>query len=1326
MSTQRLIWTACPNGVAKDGKLRISVAIGPQLFASKAPGTLAQFPDFEDWPATKITWKARIGSHVVTAKVVSAAPSQALYKALFHATTPVDTYEYASPSANSMVSYPASFMHNFHLGTYQGLAHNIPEDGGLHSVTHLLHDSPLSQLPQNSRELNDIMQGVLDTLPEGGGPIPVDHTQNVPTAVGLATVFLTPPPPPAELGDGEVPAELPKPTVPKFDFHNAYSLLQRHPALLRLFGFVVDLEVPRPKGLPQTVGLSVTATWHPKLGAAKTTNVFPVTMTTSANWLAAPRPTDPEIADGLFRLSDKGKYDVLEMDVDGATFKTLNFVQAVSNAHGPRKSADTPTAYGAPALRSAGLSLSKIGHGDSMFQNWVNNDAFNGAVSATPPGPVTLFAEDIAQGYRVDVWERSRGRWFQLCARSAAPKPVGIGGYGIGKPRHVVPVPHGDEGWLEPVPTRTPRNDPFPLIYLPETLLRWAGWSLIASRPGKHLTDDSSGHLADQSGNAPPADAHFQLQIEYSATPGTLPTLRFGDGYRFRARVVDLAGNSIPFEPHGSFAHTTPQTVYGRFEPLASPVIIPCARRTPGESLERLVLRSNFDIPDDSPLIGPCERHLAPPAAAEEILETHGALDNAGGGPRKDAYALLAERDGLSYKAHSVLDQYGGKIEMLNAHNEWIYYPPGERHHPPLGVPYLPDVLSHGVALHGLPGAGSQRLLVPNSLGQWPNRRAVRLVVKAGGKHPSLPPAGVADGPITVYAPKASVTTVRLSSYFGANQLGSMKLWQLLESAGLGKPKLKDLIMAGGHYMFTPFRELVIVHAVRQPLTAPQVHQLASSRGQHATYTLLTGKLGANPPSTQRVDMLSVYTDPFDDGTSKQGSVPMTSKARVAEFPLDSHHSDVIDFTKLRQDFGDTKHHEVFYHLLATTRFAEYFTQTATVKLAGTTPVVVSHKGFAAGTVVVTGTGRHASTTYMAGKDFHENDAHGMITRIAKGSIANGAEVEVQFVAPPITRSSLESVARPPTSAGFRLSIPSSARPPAPDVRYLIPAFGWARKDLTKSKVSARHGNLLRAYLGRPWFDTGSGELLGVVIGAPPGGRHLPANLTPFATGYGSDPIFAEAPVHTTPKASDFKLAVHHGRGLMLAEHAGGLPWFDVVGHEVSFDPDRKLWFSDIEVDLGGSYFPFVKLALVRYQPSSLPGVEISRVVQADFIQVAPDRTLTLTFPADNKVRVVVTGPGYLATSNTGTDDTMRAYVQEQLVKTSDENLRWQNVSPNGTALKLTVKSASFFSWEGTLTLPTPRSARKYRIYVAESEQHKVVHAGDDRARVTYLDAIEI
>jgi hypothetical protein len=1333
MSTnqQRVIWTACPNGIASNGKLRISVAIGPQLLAAKSPATLAGFPDFADWPAAKITWQVVIGSDLSEGTVVSAAPSSALYTALFRPSTPVDTFIYSSPTAKPLISYPSAFMHQFFAGLYGQLATSLPAGGGLHSVDDLFRGSALGQLPPSGRELGDLVDNALGLLPANGGPVPVRQTQNVSTAIGLATALLAPPPPASGIipNEDESAAALPPVPVPEFDFHNAYSLIQRHPALLRLFGFVVDLEVPRPAELAGTVGLSVNPHWTPKLGAGSTVNVSPVTMTTAATWLPAPRGTSPEIAGGLLRLSDKGAYEVLEMDVDGATLKTLNFVQAVANAQGPRRSADTPTSYGVPALRSAGLSLSKIGNADSVYQNWLDNNVFAAAAGANPPQPVTLFAEDLAQGYRVDVFESSRGRWFQLCARSAAPKPVGLGGYGIGKPPHVVPVPAGDEGWIEPV-TSEPQNAHVmaePPVTVPETLLRWSGWSLIASRPGKHLTDDSADSLAAPSGNAPPANAHFQLQVEYAATRGTLPTLRFGSGYRFRARVVDLAGNSLPFEPHASFTQTTAPVTYGRLEPVASPVIVPCAPRTPGESLERLVIRSNFDIPDDSPQITACERHLAPPASSVELLETHGALD-VKGVPDKAAYAMLAGRDGVNYATAEVVKRFGGKHDdqPLNAGQTWLYYPPRPKpsaSEPAFGVPYLPDVLGRGVSLLGLPGAGAGHLMVPFDAGRWPNRRSVRLVVQAGSKHPGVPPAGEADGAITVFAPKASVSTVRLSSYFAADQLGSLKLWQWLEAGGHGTAALKKQILDGGHYMLTPFRELTIVHAVRQPLTAPQVRKLTSDRSAGATYTLLTGSLAANPPSSQRVDVLSVYTDPIDDGSSPQGAVDRQTKARVAEIELASDQSGTIAVRDLRQDFGDTKHHEVFYQLLATTRFAEYFTETVIVKLAGSKPVVVSHAGFAPGTVTVKGTGKKSSVTYLLGVDYAEDDQTGSLARITSGSITAGAEVEVQFVAPPITRSSLEKAAKPPTASGFRLSVPSSARPPAPDVRYLVPAFSWDRKTTS----SVRHGNLLRVYLGRPWFESGAGELLGVVIPQPTAGSGLPTNILPLTSGYGSDPVFNTGSV-VTPSASDFKLAVAVGKELLLAEQSDATPWVNVAGHKVAFDSQRGLWYSDIEISAGASYFPFVKLALVRYQPGSLAGLELSRVVQADFLQIAPDRSLSLSFPSAKSVQVTVTGPAYQATSDPDTADLIRAEVQEATIQTSDDNLRWTTVPAGsaGVVLKVISDKASGRVWQGKVTLPAARGTKKFRIAVTEFEQHKVVQTGNLEFRVVYTDAIEI
>ena len=125
----------------------------------------------------------------------------------------------------------------------------------------------------------------------------------------------------------------------------------------------------------------------------------------------------------------------------------------------------------------------------------------------------------------------------------------------------------------------------------------------------------------------------------------------FRGTYRFRARAVDLAGNSVPFTKAGGFTWATGEVTYRRFEPVTSPVLVPTAPRTPGEHLEHLVIRSNYDIPDDDPSIVACERHIAAPFTGEDMAETHGVLDGPDGHPDPSSYTLIADRDGLTYKS---------------------------------------------------------------------------------------------------------------------------------------------------------------------------------------------------------------------------------------------------------------------------------------------------------------------------------------------------------------------------------------------------------------------------------------------------------------------------------------------------------------------------------------------------------------------------------------------------------------------------------------------------------------------------------------------------
>ena len=96
----------------------------------------------------------------------------------------------------------------------------------------------------------------------------------------------------------------------------------------------------------------------------------------------------------------------------------------------------------------------------------------------------------------------------------------------------------------------------------------------------------------------------------------------------------------------------------------------------------------------------------------------------------------------------------------------------------------------------------------------------------------------------------------------------------------------------------------------------------------------------------------------------------------------------------------------------------------------------------------------------------------------------------------------------------------------------------------------------------------------------------------------------------------------------------------------MAFDAARKLWYCDIEMDGGEAYFSFVRLALARYQPESIVGAHLSRVVLADFIQLLPDRSASITFdPIDTtSLEVAVTGPTHAGPGAV----TMTAMVQMQ------------------------------------------------------------------------------
>jgi len=85
-----------------------------------------------------------------------------------------------------------------------------------------------------------------------------------------------------------------------------------------------------------------------------------------------------------------------------------------------------------------------------------------------------------------------------------------------------------------------------------------------------------------------------------------------------------------------------------------------------------------------------------------------------------------------------------------------------------------------------------------------------------------------------------------------------------------------------------------------------------------------------------------------------------------------------------------------------------------------------------------------------------------------------------------------------------------------------------------------------------------------------------------------------------------------------------------VQGFKPQWDDDRKLWYVDVELQPSSAYYTFVRFGLCRYQPDSLPDLEISKVVRAEFSQLLADRTATLSYGV-NVINVSLSGPSALS-----------------------------------------------------------------------------------------------
>jgi len=1325
-----------------------------------------------------------------------------------------------------------------------------------------------------------------------------------------------------------VPPGPPKPPAPapdelnwarNIDFHQLVSSVSDYPEISQRLGLRLDFQIPdRAIQKPGKVSIHVK---DPAIGPHVLSPKTEYTVTRGfrakaddasglqEGFLPFGRTETIPVRDvtGRMRSYTVPVFDVVPGDVEGAVGKIANFAEQLLSPDQMKPGA-TDAVF--PALRSAGLAVAHTQR-DRWFQTLLlrASQIHDGLKNQDPA--LVLRMEDLIRGFRIDVREIRRtpngapqfGPWRSLCERQAA--------YSIG-PSQPPLVTSTDEGWValgltqgqsdappvagappiggNPAQATVPR-----ILRLYESLFRWSGWSLCVPRTGKPV---SSGVVATGS-----AANGLNLQIRLSPVQGSLPRLRFGRQYQFRARLVDLAGNSVPVtDPMLNLANpvvTSDQDgYYDRFEPVNAPVVLLTAPITgnvtaafpngepiaPGESSSRLVIRTINIERRDEVAAGPANnatvRHILPPKVSQELAEAHGMFDNPQ--TRKvvstDAYRLMTQKDGSLSNTDS-----------------------GESVHPESFVvaPYLPDPMAGGAALYQLPGVDKQSggvFLQPFD-GPWPERRSFRFQVEAGQASPQFQ-----NGILRVFVPPGEQRTVQLSSFFPANGENLFGIWRWIQEklrdgqAGANIESLRTLVRQGRHWMLSPARELVLVHATQQPWLTPLwvfldcARQTAGSaapverqRRIGETTAPLLGTVALHRPSTEKFSLQADWRDPVDQGPMQEnlnawlyitGSEPVFEQpvappldpgkpqilsrglsempqaaGEIPELPRDSFEIERFPDDRLPDRIEEPQPSAEPQSRAAPGPQSAQQLRDLLLKQPPAqqpAPRVEAIIPYASGALSSNVTPYDESKYRCAkppadlappnyGERIAFSGSHRLHdTKYRCVTYSMTATTRYRDYFRPLKNENAQNMPRfTRTSPPIQVDILNSAQPDAPKVLYVLPTFKWESTPQGRRRI----GGGLRVYLDRPWFSSGDGEQLAVVL-YPDATADLPDYAVPVVTQWGLDPLWEPGPSrlppgvleklepgkvpqlemppkiappsppspaplvpfqqlkpglqqltprgieqgdevtsratpldlslksqlinrfgvglsHPTPAHFSNAVAVRQGlaieevrlpsstiqtRGLeqaamtlhlrdaLLTAAAKWSPPLPVTicAFDVKPDPARQLWYCDIEMDPGTAYFPFVRLALARYQVNSVPRAHLSPVVLADFAQLVPDRSCSLVRAQDpkdpNAVIVSIAG----TTGSVSQERSTQVEISlEERTPNLPEDLGWAAV-PNTTVILNHVDQQQ---WQGKISLPAAAAAKVFRIVIREYEIFRGTEADTGRSeerRLVFADALPL
>lgn len=749
-------------------------------------------------------------------------------------------------------------------------------------------------------------------------------------------------------------------------------------------------------------------------------------------------------------------------------------------------------------------------------------------------------------------------------------------------------------------------------------------------------------------------------------------------------------------------------------------------------------------------------------------------------------------------------DALTGQKDQVLPDGQYVVHPAAS-----LDLPYLPDPLSRGISLTTLPGdeAGgapdvqgdppTRLLRWPGDPADWTDRRPVLLRVVEGDG----PPDFDADARVlTVALPKATLRTVHLSSFLDDADIDLMRVWHLIdEDQAPASAAQRETVRRGRHWMITPASDLTLVHAVEKPLEAPEIRlEPGWMRDVDATFSLLPGVVHNHAASTGRLDIDAAWSDPVDDVLEpmprEEGKRSHVSDFEIQRFEVDARlwrtngppAGPYGPRHAVRHEFGDTRHRWVDYTPTATTRFREYFPARITDD-----PALTTSTG-AALRVDVPSSSRPAppDVQYLVPYWEWRTEALAVEAPFAVRRIRTAGGLRVYLGRPWFSSG-------PDELLGVVLARQPHVRWPVDvDAGILVDsatrgaAQAWAQEVVAQSAIGAPGGDAttliaerlaqaaqatpapergIRSARPRTALDRflvsvdrsiGEARTADADLSAAADVRATAALVTEFrtftpgtgaaglrfTTAWGADPVFAGESLPAGPYATHFPRRTAVGT-VALAEVPDTVV---VVGHQPEFDPERRLWFCDVAIESGDAYTPFVQLALARYQPHSVPGVEISSVVRADWLQPLPRREATFTVTPDSSAVILsLAGTVGVPEHARGLPDLASeirasrriAAWAERLPADATSDLDWTAVGdPVELDVRLSLSAVrqerfAEAEWVGSVALPERVAGERLRVQLAEYEVHEADTIGlppllailpQRDHRLVYADSVEL